>query len=300
LSCDDWLLAEALHRPTLHAEAAFLSGVVPTWRSFVRTASIATAAVLSALPVLTSPALAVPRPDDEPLQLVQELFTGETVFPQERGELQVSLAPDLLHTRNADVFASGLKLEYGLSSRLQVEAEAEPVVVQSTTDARRTGLGQIEVGLRWSALDIRGSGLHLSLGAGVGVWSGVELEEDSSTSEAGREWETGLVLGHDIGRLQASAGLSAVGATDVGSERGTALKVHGAVVLPFRSLRFSGEVLWLRIASARETYLTPGLTACLARNLEIGLGAALGIGGAADSFRLALRATYEFGGKDAE
>jgi hypothetical protein len=111
-------------------------------------------------------------------------------------------------------------------------------------------------------------------------------------------WVAGAILGRDLGALQATASVGVAHAAEVGPEIGTALQVHGALVMPWRRLRLSGEVFWQHLGNADETYLTPGLTACLAGDLELGVGAAFGVADVADRFRLAVRATYEFGGAD--
>src|SRR5580765_6843396 len=56
-------------------------------------------------------------------QPVQELFQTDLVYPQEAGELQLTLAPAFRRERDASVSEISVSLEYGLTDAWQVEVE---------------------------------------------------------------------------------------------------------------------------------------------------------------------------------
>ena len=68
---------------------------------------------------MTSAAQAVERP-----RLVEELLTGERVTLQDEKELEASFGFDDRSLSGLETLTLTLRLEYGISERLQVEVEA--------------------------------------------------------------------------------------------------------------------------------------------------------------------------------
>ena len=91
---------------------------------------------------------------DEQEGAIEEVFLGELLFPQEEGELQVTLSTGY----SSDETEAALTLEWGLSDRLQWEVEVEGVL-----DGDETGILAAEIGLRQTWLGVR-PGLHGAIG----------------------------------------------------------------------------------------------------------------------------------------
>lgn len=105
--------------------------------------------------------------DDDGLEAaIEELFLGELVFPQEEGELQVTLGASV----EDEETEAELALEWGLTDAWQVELEIEGAFEDGDNE-----LGLIELGVRFAALDL-GPNLHVGAGAAL-AWSPTESDE---------------------------------------------------------------------------------------------------------------------------
>src|ERR1044072_7475571 len=65
------------------------------------------------------------RHEDEslPEPIVQELFLSEVPISQEKGEIQTTMSPQLAPWREDLFFQTSFVTEYGITDRLQVDAE---------------------------------------------------------------------------------------------------------------------------------------------------------------------------------
>src|SRR5215469_10045714 len=72
-------------------------------------------------------ASSVPALCDPPDRL-EELFQSETVYPQEKGEFQLTLMPRFLDHRHGNAFVSPVGFEYGLTDSWQVEGDWDSYV----------------------------------------------------------------------------------------------------------------------------------------------------------------------------
>lgn len=134
--------------------------------------------------------------EDEVSAAVEETFLGELVFPQEAGELQISLGAafgDEEDTADA-VF------EWGLTDAWQIEVELAGVL-----DGDETGLSTVELGVRYSKMDL---GPHLHLGVGASLTMATRDLEESA--EGSIFFEPALILAGswDDGRTHLFTGLS--------------------------------------------------------------------------------------------
>jgi hypothetical protein len=98
--------------------------------------------------------------------LFQELFLGEVVFPQDKGELQVSAG--LWHGLDARRDSTlPLIVQYGITDRLEVGAWI-PVDFRRTYGAAN-GLGNIELDGYWNVLNDPRTGWASGVGFGLGL-----------------------------------------------------------------------------------------------------------------------------------
>jgi len=79
-------------------------------------------ALLGAIGLGASASLWADDHDDEASKAPQEVFQTELVFPQEKGETQLTLIPQFNDGDEADVRQLGVVMEYGITDQWQVEA----------------------------------------------------------------------------------------------------------------------------------------------------------------------------------
>ncbi|HEU4885433.1 MAG TPA: hypothetical protein VFT45_24510 [Longimicrobium sp.] len=119
-------------------------------------------------------------------------------------ELNVAFTAEVQH--GARAFESPLlDLNYGVGERIQLKVEGPWLVLDAAEDTRRSGLGDLAVGVKWRFMDQQGARL-----ADVSVYPQVAartlLEADSS-ADGGRPLQVLLPLevAHSFGRASANA-----------------------------------------------------------------------------------------------
>ncbi|MCG8555368.1 MAG: hypothetical protein MJD61_08790 [Proteobacteria bacterium] len=137
--------------------------------------------------------------DDEFPQVLQELFVGEAVYPQELAELQLTLLGHGLRTPDGDMFGSAAALEFGLTSRLQVELEIS--LEHSAGADPDSPVSAPELGVYFAPL--------LCLEPELGVGTGLELTLPHPSDDAGWGLEHFVVLHAALGRVRYAALLRA-------------------------------------------------------------------------------------------
>ncbi|MCG8451538.1 MAG: hypothetical protein MI725_18380 [Pirellulales bacterium] len=100
-------------------------------------------------------------------EFFQELFLGESVYPQEAGELQFTTG-FFWAEQGADDFRIPVVLEYGLTDWFQVGVEM-PVDFLRTGSNSGEGLGNVELEAYWSVVNDPESGWAGGVGLGLGL-----------------------------------------------------------------------------------------------------------------------------------
>lgn len=189
------------------------------------------AALLAALP-LAAPAAAQAPARGEPLpQLAQELFLAETVYPQDRGEIQLTL-----HSRVEDGSHTRLLAEYGVTDRFQLSMKTPALERRSGEDEDETFY--------------EGEVLYALLPAARPLALSASVEASFARGQA-PQWEPMLVAARGWGRLQlhgtAAAELTFGDATGWGA---LAALVDAGRATPTLELVHSAD---------HEDYVVPGL-----------------------------------------
>ena len=78
-------------------------------------------------------------------QLIQDFFITESVYPQEAGEVQITLSPQYSHSETSKLIGSGLGLEYGFTDTFQLELGMPILYNKRTTATNEFGLGDMEL-----------------------------------------------------------------------------------------------------------------------------------------------------------
>ena len=141
--------------------------------------------------------------ETDTLQPLQELFQTETVYPQERGELQATLRPSWRHGDDEGSYQVALSSEYGLTDAWQVGIEWDAWAHRKPDGGEsRHGVGDVELNTKYNFMNINGSGFHAALAFGIQFPVG-DIGEDFS--EGFVEYEPSVILAKDfprLGRLQ--------------------------------------------------------------------------------------------------
>ncbi|HEX8276225.1 MAG TPA: hypothetical protein VF615_26535 [Longimicrobiaceae bacterium] len=199
--------------------------------------------VLASVPLLRCrPARAQEAGEPGLPQLAQELFLAETVYPQERGQVQLTA-----HSRFRSGPHTRLLGEYGFTDRFQASVLTPALEGDAEEDEEPWELGVMY------ALLPGGSPLALS----------VSLEASLADGEAA-EWEPSLIAAKQWGRVQLHGSVAAGLAEPARSVTGTA-----AALLDAGRLTPTLELTW---SADDEEYAVPGAFFRPREGVELGVG----------------------------
>ncbi|MDH3527096.1 MAG: transporter [Gammaproteobacteria bacterium] len=217
-------------------------------------------------------------------QPLQEVFQSELVYPQEAGEVQVTFAPQFHDGAEAKRWELPVTVEYGVTDDLQVELEWKAYVRDDRDDEPATdGIGDIEIGLQYSWMRIKGSRFHAAAGVEVGIPTG---DEDKQLGEGDASIEPYGIFAADLpddrGQLFVHAGIEFSNDVDE-----PFVNIGGFV--PMGDVVVTAEWNW----SEEQRFLTPGLVWQSEKSWEFGIGVPIGLNDASDDYRVIVLAIYE-------
>ena len=239
---------------------------------------------------------------------IEELFKTDTVFPQEAGELEIELAPLYQNNAGGDTFTAPVSLEYGLTSRWQVEAEWDSYVQHLPAHGLTTrGIGDLELGTQYSFMNLGGSLFHLAARFSVELPLG-DVNQD--LSEGFVEYEPAVILARDFPELHHTQVFTEVGASLVQRVKSPAdeddaepaahelnLGAGFFTQLPLGTATFEfnwNDNEWNHHGTENELYVTPGWLWKPVKNIELGAGIPVGLNRQSDRYELAAHIVYEF------
>jgi hypothetical protein len=281
-------------------------------RSTRRLALVALALTCSAAPAFAQSQTV----NDDYVQPLQEVFQTELVYPQDRGDVQVTVGPRRF-AGSDDVGELPVAAEYGITDRWQVEVEyaaLSSVRLDPTGTAR--GHGDVEVGTKYSFMRIGGSQFHAALGLNVSFPSG---HVTRGLSEGLLEVEPFVCGARDFPQLNhaqvfAEAGMTLVHRIvpppasdengDAGGTEPPAADPHEAFLdvgafVPIQAFRGTMELNWTTNqwnhgGDRSELYVTPGVVWDGVPGWEFGLGVPIGASHDADRVRVIGMVIFEF------
>ncbi|WP_233583482.1 hypothetical protein, partial [Corallococcus sp. CA053C] len=192
---------------------------------------------------------------------VQEFFLGEGAAPQQRHELQLGTGLEWTRQQGESRFELPVATEYGLSDRVQLEAE-----VALTTPEDPRGLDTAEAGVGWALINDGQRGFTLSVG--------MELlaTRDDVDDRFRPGFEPYLLAYQDVGPLGFNLQLKA---EELPGVRGLDGELHpdlaAGAVLELGPLRPTVEAAWRDEDGTSTVLLAPGMQAHLAKSLELGV-----------------------------
>ena len=209
---------------------------------------------------------------------VEDLFQSDAVYPQERGEVQLAIAPSYETDGGMRSTAFVLQAQGGLTNVLQLEAEWDGPVRSGQAGSGYTwDVGNLTVGPRIIFKCPRSSPYHVALGLKVELPIGSENGDRRFGIEAGAIFArdvpairahvfTGLSIAAPLGR--GDGGVGASGATDAG----TSVVWDSGLFVRAGVFRATGEFTVSRDAAVQtDLYVTPGVI-WHSPPWEIGLG----------------------------
>lgn len=238
-------------------------------------------------------------------QPIQEVFQTELVYPQEKGEMQVTWSPGFAKSVRSRLFQSPLAIEYGLTDNWQIEIDwSGRVFRREVGDEKFTrGSGDLRFGTKYSFMNMRGSNFHSAFGLEIGLPTG-DMEKE--LSEGLIEYEPYFILAKDFPKLNGAQVFTQIGFGFVHRVKGDEDEPaaheffwNTGIFVPVKQVVLTSELNWQtnrwnRAGKDNELYFTPGVVWHPSRTWEIGLGLGVGLTRDADKLRGIVKLTYEF------
>ena len=207
--------------------------------------------------------------DDEPGELLQELFLGELASVQEKGEIQFTTG--IAYESEEKTWTAPLVLEYGISDRFQIAAELE-AINKKDDERRHTELDSWGLELAYGL--IQGERNLLTLG----LEGSQESEEDEET---------------ELEFFMATSWSTSYGLFNLDSRFGEDEEQYTlAGIFPFSDWIFSSELSYQSEEDEEKLMFAPGITRSLG-SWEFALGTPLNLKDT-DHWEVALNLTIEF------
>ncbi len=249
------------------------------------------------------PRLAIAQPEaQESAQPLQELFLTETVYPQEKGEVQITLGILSDRSRAERPTLLPISIEYGLTNHWQIEGGWDGYTEVSGQPWQQLRTARASVGTKLSFMNVGGSKLHAAIGVDAEFPNADAFPADEG--EDGIEIEPMVAMAFDFPlRItvfgSAAASVDAEEVNDLiqrPDDRGT---LSGGALIAFRrivgALEYttrSDELPW-RLNGGK--LLTPSFTVHPGRNWELAVAVPIGINAGQRRPGLALHILKEIG-----
>ncbi len=233
-------------------------------------------------------------------QYIQEVFQTELVYPQEKNEVQFTLAPNFQKKTDSKYYQIPFKIEYGITNAWQIELEWNSFQTLSAPSKKTlTGVGDMQLGTKYSFMNINNTNVHAAIGFEVQLPLGDETKE---LSEGLFEYEPYIILAWDIPKLNylqlfTQTGISFAQHTDE-DEEAHELYVNVGFFMPIKHIVFTSEINWTTNewngGDENQLYYTPGIVFKLGNNWESGVGMPIGLNSRSDKFSVIAMLTFEF------
>jgi|LWDU01.1.fsa_nt_gi hypothetical protein len=218
-------------------------------------------------------------------ELIQEVFKSDLVFPQQAGEIQLSLLPEYAESDEETSWAVPVSVEYGITDNLQVEFEWVSYGHNNPDDeGASAGIGNLEIGLQYSWLAIADSPFH----AAVGVEFGLPLgDDDKELGEGEKSLGSYFIFAVDVAdNTHAFVQFGVEYPEHETRERYANLGVISSVT---DDVSLTLEYNWEEEAQ----YLTPGVVWSPIDDWGFAIGVPIGLGDEANDFELILHIILE-------
>ena len=239
---------------------------------------------------------------------IEELFKTDSVYPQEKAEWEVGLFPTYQNNNRADAWSTPVSLEYGLTSRWQVEGEWNAFTERYPRSGSAVGgIGDLELGSQYSFMNVDQSLFHLAPRFSLELPLG---SVNQNLSEGFLEYQPSLILARDLPSWHHTQLFTEIGFSFVQRLKRPAdsddaepaaheldwgagfftLLPQGALTMEFNL----ANNRWNHHGQENQLYLTPGWLWHPIKHTEIGFGVPLGLNRQSDRCDIILHVIYEF------
>lgn len=239
---------------------------------------------------------------------IEDLFKTDTVYPQEKGELEVEVISMYQNHSGEDRWTLPVSLEYGLTDKWQVEAEWDSLVQRYPRNQSVVGgIGDVEVGTQYSFMNVGDSLFHIAPRFSLQIPVG---DVNKGLSEGFLEYEPALIFARDFPELHKTQLFTEVGLSFVQRLKRPAdtddadpaaqefnlgagfftLIPHGALSMEFNW----NNNRWNHHGTDDELYWTPGWLWRALPHMEVGIGLPVGLNNTSDRFQLIAHVVWEF------
>lgn len=263
------------------------------------------AAVLLAANLGLPPRALAQNKKEQPLQ---EIFQTEVVYPQEKGELQLTTGIGLHKSLGAALVQLPVSFEYGITDRWEVDIQWDGFNrIHPSFGSSLTGTGDLSIGTKYSFMNVANTNLHLAIGFELGLPTG---DSGKGMGDGLVEYEPFLVAAKDFPALNNLQVFTQVGVrlvqphgrrNDPKNEEPAAHELNWGFgfFIPVRRLCITTEFNWETNEWNHEGQdnrhsLTPGLVWRLPNNWEFGIGAPIGLRRKSLDSSVILKLTREF------
>lgn len=223
--------------------------------------------------------------EDEDEALLEEILGASLVYPQEKGELQLTLAPSFRNQDTGNQIVLGTVVEIGFTDALQAELEWDAIVVdqpdEGDGDAKS---GTMEIEILYAFMNPGGAPWSTALSAGL-QFPTSEAEEGAAQVDLELAGIAALDLPIKLGQIFAHGGLELdleeIGEVEPFINLGAFIKLP--LVTPTAVLGLDED----------GVSVTPGLAFSPGEKWEINLGATIGLTGDTDPYAIAGLISYE-------
>jgi hypothetical protein len=261
-----------------------------------------------AILILSSSTLCVSQQEKKE-QPIQEVFQSELVYPQEKGELQLTFSSTMSRSTSARLFQTPLTIEYGLTDKWQVEFEwnANSYRHEFENDERTRGIGDVRFGTKYSFMNIKNSDFHAAVGLEVGLPT-ANLKKE--LTEGFIEYEPFVIVARDFKRLRGTQVFAQAGVgflqrvkrhedadeNEVGAHE---FSLNVGAFVPLKRVAITGELNWQtnrwnHSGEESDFFATPGIVYRLGEGWEMGIGFPIGITTGSDRTRTIFKLVREF------
>lgn len=232
-------------------------------------------------------------------QPIQELFLTEAVYPQDEGEIQLTLLPAYRNSPSRERGEIPITVEFGLTDSWQIEAGW--TMLQFATEPTTAGIGNFELGTLYSFMDIGGTLTHAAVGFEIEAPLG---DVNRNLSDGLLEYESAFILAKDFPSLNGTQifsqwGLNLVQRVKSPDNANTkepaahSFSWNSGFFIPFGDLVYTQEFNWTtnewnHNGQENEWFVTPGLIWSPIEETWFGIGIPVGLNNDADDFRVVL------------
>jgi hypothetical protein len=240
-------------------------------------------------------------------QPLQEAFQTELVYPQERGDVQLTFAPQFAKENKRDLLRYSLSIEYGLTDAWQVGLDWDSLVLSDAPGTKTNGIGDLELETQYSFMNIADFDVHAALKFGIGFPTG---SAKRGLSEGFIEYEPSVLLAKDFPSLSYFQLFTQMGVRfvdrvkDPAEEEEREPSAHeffwsSGVFLPTGWGVLISELTWATNkwntkGEKEELFYTPGVVLPFAGGWEVGVGVPIGLTKPSDDVRMIGHVIYEF------